>query len=62
MKIDEIKKLDDNGINKKVDEMRVSIFNMKMQRSATGMEKPHLIREMRKDIARLLMVKNSRKQ
>jgi large subunit ribosomal protein L29 len=59
---DEIKKLDDVAVDRKVAELRLDIFKMKMQKSTSGVEKPHLIKETKKNIARLLTLKNSRAQ
>lgn len=57
---DEIKKMDDQAVDRKVSELRLDIFKMKMQKTTSGIEKPHLIKEMKKNIARLLTLKNFR--
>ena len=59
---DDIKKLDDKALDRKVAELRLDVFQMKMQKTTSGIEKPHLIKEAKKNIARLLTVKTSRAQ
>ena len=59
-KITEFKTLDDASISKKIEELRVEIFNLKLQKTTTGLEKPHRITEAKRDIARLYTVLNQR--
>jgi large subunit ribosomal protein L29 len=59
---DEIKKMDDKALDRKVAELRLDVFQMKMQKTTSGIEKPHLIKEAKKNIARLLTLKTSRAQ
>lgn len=59
---DDIKKLDDKALERKVAELRLDVFQMKMQKTTSGIEKPHLIKEAKKNIARLLTLKTSRAQ
>lgn len=56
----EIDGLDDKAIGSKVKEMRTDLFNLYMQKKTSGLEKSRLLRETRKDIARLLTVLNGR--
>jgi large subunit ribosomal protein L29 len=60
LKISEISTLDSKAINQKVSELRRELFDMRLQRSTTNIEKTHLFRENKKDIARLLTVLNSK--
>ena len=60
LKISEISTLDSKAINQKVSELRKELFDMRLQRSTTNIEKTHLFRENKKDIARLLTVLNSK--
>jgi len=60
IKLSEISELDNKQIDAKVKEMRTSLFNMRMQKSAAGLEKPHVVRIAKGNIARLLTVKNSK--
>ena len=60
LKMDEIKKLDEKVIKSKIQELRVDLFNYRMQKTTSGIEKPHLIREAKKNIARLLTENQTR--
>jgi large subunit ribosomal protein L29 len=60
MKVSDMKALDAKQIDSKVKELRVELFNLRMQKSASGVEKPHRFKEIKKDIARLLTVKAAR--
>jgi large subunit ribosomal protein L29 len=57
---DEIKKMDEQAVDRKLSELRLDLFKMKMQKTTSGIEKPHLVKEAKKNIARLLTVKTSR--
>lgn len=59
LKMEDIKKLDSKMIDAKVSECRKELFDIKMQKAAAGVEKPHRIKELKKDIARLLTVRNA---
>lgn len=58
--VKDIDKFDIPGIDKKVSEMREAIFEIRMQKAAAGIEKPHQLKIAKKNIARLLTVKKSR--
>jgi large subunit ribosomal protein L29 len=58
LKVSEIKKLDAEAVQQKVTELRRELFNVKLQKNTTSIEKPHLLKEMKRDIARLLTVLN----
>lgn len=60
LKISEINKLDKSAIAGKVSELRKQIFDLKLQKATTSIEKPHLLKELRRDIARLLTVLNTK--
>jgi large subunit ribosomal protein L29 len=62
LKISEITKLNKKEIEAKVSDLKLELFNMKMQRVSSGLEKPHRVKEIRKDIARLLTVKNTKSE
>ena len=57
----DIKGWDAAKIDAKVSDMRKQIFNLKMQQSASGMEKPHQLKILKKNIARLLTEKSAGK-
>ncbi|MAX65654.1 MAG: 50S ribosomal protein L29 [Bacteriovoracaceae bacterium] len=52
----EISKLDGEAINQKVSELRRELFNLRLQKNTTNVEKPHLLKSLKRDIARLLTV------
>ncbi len=60
LKMNEVKKLDATAIKQKVSELRKELFDLKLQKSTTSVEKSHLLVTVKKDIARLLTVLNSK--
>ena len=62
MKSAEIKELTDDELNVKLDELRKEHLNLRFQKSTQQLEKPHGIRSVKKDIARILTVMNERKR
>ena len=60
LKNDDIKKMDEQAVERKLSELRLDLFKMKMAKTTSGVEKPHLMKEAKKNIARLLTVKTSR--
>jgi large subunit ribosomal protein L29 len=61
LKTSEISKLSVKEINEKVASLKNELFNKKFNKFTTGTEKSHLVKELKKDIARLLTVKNAKK-
>ena len=61
LKYSEVKGLDAKAIDAKVEELRTERFNLTMQKVAAGIEKPHRLKEIKKDIARLLTAKTASK-
>lgn len=61
LKMTEIKKLDSAAIKAKVAELKKELFDVKFQKHTTGIEKPHMLKTLRRDIARLLTALNSNK-
>lgn len=60
LKMSEVSKMDTASINVKVSELRKELFDLKLQKSTTNVEKPHLLKTIKKDIARLLTAANSK--
>lgn len=60
LKMSEIKDWEANVLEKKVQELKLELFNINMQKTTSGIEKPHRIKEIKKDIARLLTVKSAK--
>lgn len=61
LKMSDIQSWDEKMILSKVSELRTELFNQRMQKATTGLEKPHRVKVAKKDIARLLTVLNSKK-
>ena len=56
MKMAEIRKLANEDLNKKLEEIKKELFNLKFA-SATGtLEKPHRIKELRHEVAKIKTV------
>ncbi len=61
LKFEEIKSWDSKAITAKVSELRVELFNLNMQKAATGaIEKPHTVKVIKRNIARLMTAKGSK--
>tara|TARA_Y100000590_G_C15138617_1_gene795229 strand:+ start:400 stop:594 length:195 start_codon:yes stop_codon:yes gene_type:complete len=60
LKISEINKMDAAAINQRVTELRRELFDLRLQKNTTNLEKSHLLTEHKRDIARLLTVLNSK--
>ena len=56
MKVNEIRNLTTEEINKKIDESKEELFNLRFQQATGNLEKPSRIRELRKTVARLKTV------
>jgi ribosomal protein L29 len=61
LKTADILKLNTKEIDEKVAGLKTELFNKKFNRFTSGGEKLHLLKEHKKDIARLLTVKNMKK-
>jgi large subunit ribosomal protein L29 len=53
MKIAEIKELTLKELETRKREMRQEIFNLRIQQQAGQLEKPHMLRSLRRDVARV---------
>jgi large subunit ribosomal protein L29 len=53
MKIDEIKELTANELLARKRELREEIFNLRVQQQSGQLERPHLLRAARRNIARI---------
>ncbi len=60
LKMNEIKKLDASAINQKVSELRKELFDLRLQKNTTSVEKSHLLVNLKRDIARLLTALNTK--
>ncbi len=53
MKIAEIKELSIKELESRKREIRHEIFNLRIQQQAGQLEKPHMLRSLRRDVARI---------
>lgn len=60
MKVNEIRNLTTEEINKKIEESKEELFNLRFQQASGNLEKPSRIRELRKTVARLKTILNER--
>jgi len=60
MKIVDIRKLATKDLNKKLEENKKELFNLKFAASTGTLEKPHRIKELRHDVAKIKTVLRER--
>ena len=60
MKNSEIRKLTTEEINKKIDESKEELFNLRMKQATGSLENPLRIKELRKLVARLKTILRER--
>ncbi len=60
MKNSEIRKLTTEEINKKIDESKEELFNLRMKQATGSLENPSRIKELRKLVARLKTILRER--
>lgn len=56
MKMNDIRKLTTEELNKKLDEIKKELFNLKFSAATGNLEKPHKIKELRHDVAKIKTV------
>ena len=52
MKANEIRKLSTEEINKRINDSKEELFNLRMKQATGSLEKPARLHELRKDVAR----------
>lgn len=62
MKTSEIRKMTTKEINKNIVELKAELWNLRFSSATGSLDKPHKIKQMRHDIARLKTVLNERKE
>jgi large subunit ribosomal protein L29 len=55
------RELDAEGLAKKLGETREELFKLRFQHATAQLEKTHRLRQVRKDIARLLTLQNEKR-
>ena len=56
MKMNDIRKLTTEELNKKLEEIKKELFNLKFASATGNLEKPHKIKELRHDVAKIKTV------
>ena len=56
MKMTDIRKLTTEEAHKKLDEIKKELFNLKFASATGSLEKPHRIKELRHDVAKIKTV------
>ena len=56
IKMTEIRKLTTEELNKKLEENKKELFNLKFSLSTGNLEKPHIIKELRHEVAKIKTV------
>ena len=56
MKMTDIRKLTTKELDKKLEESKKELFNLKFAASTGNLEKPHRIKELRHDVAKIKTV------
>ncbi|OLN28746.1 LSU ribosomal protein L29p (L35e) [Desulfovibrio sp. DV] len=62
MKSTELRDLDIEALSKKLGENREELFKLRFQHATAQLEKTHRLRQVRKNIARILTVQNEKKR
>ena len=62
MKTAELRDLDVEALGKKLGESREELFKLRFQHATAQLEKTHRLRQVRKDIARILTVQNEKQR
>ena len=60
MKVNEIRNLTTEDIEKKIQDSKVELFNLRFQQATGNLDKPSRIRELRHQVARLKTVLRER--
>ena len=62
MKVSEIRKLSSDEISKKVFETKKELLNLRIKNATGALDKPSKLKELRKDVARMLTVLKEREK
>ena len=60
MKINELRKLTNEDLNKKITESKKELLDLRIKQSTGSLEKPSKIHELRKDVARMSSILRER--
>ena len=60
MKINEIREMSSQDLEKKLKELKQELFNLRFQHAVNQLENPHKIADVKKDIARVKTILNQK--
>ena len=60
MKINEIREMSSQDLEKKLKELKQELFNLRFQHAINQLDNPHKIADVKKDIARVMTVLNEK--
>ncbi len=60
MKVEEIRKLTDEELNTKITEAKKELFELRLKQSTGSLDKPHQIKALRKQVARMKTILKER--
>ena len=60
MKVEEIRKMTSEELEKQLKELKNELFNLRFQNAINQLDNPHRIGEVKKDIARVMTVLNEK--
>lgn len=60
VKYSDVKSLEQKALDAKISELRGELFRQRIQKVAAGLEKPHVLKTIKRDIAKLLTAKNAK--
>ncbi len=62
MEMNDIRKLTTEEITKKISDNKKELFDLRLKQATGNLDKPHQIKKLRKEIARLKTVLNEKKK
>ncbi len=60
-KMEELRKLSTEELNKKIKENKEELFNLRFSRATGNLEKPNRLRELRREVAKMKTIISERK-
>ncbi|MBT3584282.1 MAG: 50S ribosomal protein L29 [Halobacteriovoraceae bacterium] len=60
LKYSDVEKLDAGALGAKLEQSRTTLFTLRMQKGASGIEKSHELKILKSNIAKLLTKKNAK--
>ena len=60
LKMNDLNEMDQSTIHSKIEELRGEIFTQKIEKGTSGLQKSHILKGLKKDLARCLTVLSAR--